>query len=213
MILDSTINKRLDGRKILVAEDDTALLKRLVELLASYTGKKPTTVNSAANLLSELQENGAAYDAAVIDVMLPQTEADFEKMMECRQKLDQITSIFRKMQSLNRLTSEQEEQLEDARDDREFTLNILNTLVDRRAGVRALQTYLTGTNISGQHTLGVSPSAPAKPHVPVLFLTAVGNEEAKNSADSLPAPVHWLVKPVSPEVLLNAICALLTPTA
>jgi DNA-binding response OmpR family regulator len=47
----------------------------------------------------------------------------------------------------------------------------------------------------------------------VLFLTAVGNEEAKNSADSLPAPVHWLVKPVSPEVLLNAICALLTPTA
>lgn len=200
MLPEEEVRKILEGKAVLIIEDDVGLSKRLKQEFNLYGGVVDIRhyIDSG---IEELRRNGLHYNLVIIDVMLPQTESEFNQIQECRKEVENYDQVLIREDEVDPTNEKFKKELEDARRKREFLLKQMSSLINNHGGIEMIQNWIIGGLAEGERH-----NRPA-----ILYLTAVGNEESCNEGRKAAEDknVEWLVKPVTSHKLMNTAAELL----
>jgi CheY-like chemotaxis protein len=191
-------SRRLQGRHILVIEDEQILVKRL-QVALQDAGAEVTVKRCREEALTALRAQDRKYDLIVLDVKLPESAADVEAIDSLDKDLDEVRNTLRGEADLKDGEEESRAKLEKAYDQRSMLLAQRNALIQQRSGFELLEEWLKDF---GEHWQEGIP--------PILFLTAVGEREAEEEGKRLVGSrSKYLVKPVSLSSLLSSAIELI----
>jgi len=199
MLKEEEVRERLVNRRVLIIEDDESLSKRLVNEFKRYRAEVLVKYYVDSGL-EELKKNGSNYQLIVVDVMLPQTKEEFQQIQRCRKEVDECVKILMQEDEAPPDDDEFGKRLEKAREQRKSLLNKIASLIRKLGGIEMVKDWLNWLT-KNQDDEDEKIERP-----PILYLTAVGNEDAidegKKAAED--KDVEWLVKPVTGLRLLHA---------
>jgi len=189
--MHGTEQRALEGRRILLLEDDIDLNKRLASAF-KYAGASEVVIRrSAESGLERMKLEGGEYDLIVIDAMLPKTEGDVESIDALDRDLITIRETLQREESRFESQRTKSSELLETYMRRRAILTEREMLIQDRGGLDMVENWMK--------------KAP-KPQVspPILFLTAVGSREAVERGRKLLGPFgEWLVKPVTTDTIIK----------
>lgn len=178
----------LEGKRVLIVEDDCELAQRLAEILSTRHANQVDTAGSISEGLSHLL-NSAPYDLLVLDMMLPETPQDHARIREAQlsreQELLALVDGEPSIESRWRLEAGSDE---------------IERLISSDGGFVLLERYKK-----------LAPNGRSLP--PVLFLSARSNREVGTRGFDLAGRAAWLVKPVGIDELVRTAARLLARAA
>lgn len=180
----------LSRKNILIVDDDDYFAIRLAELLSTHGVNQLHTAGSIEQALRLMKESKLHFDLILLDMIIPETNENLEAVRAGETQLKEITSILTSAESLENLDAEK---INEIREMRSKVLAEEDGLVLDDGGLLFLERL--------QQSRSKKVKLP-----PVLFLTAVANIDVKNRARKLVGEdLHWLVKPVIYEEILNEV--------
>jgi DNA-binding response OmpR family regulator len=185
----------LKGKKVLLIEDDkdtSDLLKSELEYYRMEVLPQIHSVEKAIEVLNSEPQQKDPSDFLILDMMLPQTEADHQKISELQEKLKELRKIFEGagFQDTRNYSSDE---ITKARKTRKETLEEIKKYINEKG---AIEVYKS-----------ISKEMKAKYHI--IILSALGSSELKKELDLDEFTGAWLVKPQSAEAILDAARRLL----
>jgi DNA-binding response OmpR family regulator len=191
-ISDSPIQpeEALRGRAILIVEDDKRLAERIARLFESQTGVDPFVVRTIEGALHRLSDKNPRFDLAIIDVMLPMTEADLKTIEVLEETLRQTRDEIAAFAFSSPADETARTRFLDAESKRSQALKQIDYLIDSEGGVSLIKRWLARYPDRNWD-------------LPTLFLSAVSQTadlQARLSESQV--DYHWLVKPVPSELIL-----------
>ncbi|MCY2928699.1 MAG: hypothetical protein NTV86_04240 [Planctomycetota bacterium] len=193
------ITTLLDGKKVLLVEDDAELAERIAEIL-NGCGVVVVSAHSVETAIRKYRTVEAEYSLLIIDCILPETETDLEAMRQLEAELHTELQVIRSLQHVMNPTLTDLNTLTHARNRRAAIRNRIAERVARDGGLllaRALKTAEAG------------PDAADCP--PFLFFSALGSDDLRRNAEKEFPGCRWLVKTGLEDVLLGHIRELLMP--
>jgi DNA-binding response OmpR family regulator len=182
--------KTLEGKIILVIEDDKLLKTGLQEAFEGQGCSKIVLKECIENAFKEISKQGKDYDLIMLDIMLPETEKQLNRLRELEQELDEVRGVLRQEDEMDPDNNSLRDEIEKAYNKRATILREKDTLVNRRGGIELLE------KLNDKGLLGNQ--------LPILVLTAVGNkEDVYDGMKLLSESGDWLVKPVNVQTLIN----------
>jgi len=179
----------LAGKSVLIVEDDITLARNIAKLFRDSTGTEPVVAHCIENAREKTAAADKRFDLAVVDAMLPQTKKDFKLVQEFEKILARARATIEKIGETP--SASQRTQLKEARFEREEALRRIFELIDREAGIKLVEEWRSSDSKNARD-------------LPVLYLTAVGNEPARQrGADAARTRSDWLVKPVSGKLIVQ----------
>jgi DNA-binding response OmpR family regulator len=176
------VRDNLQGCCILIVEDSVDLAERIARLLKPYCGVDPVLVHSMEKAKDIVKSSTVRFSLAIVDIMLPITDDDFKQMREHEETLEEVRQVIR--ESVSRSDDAANQDLIEARANRAAALRQINRLIDTRAGIELVAAW--------------QPILAEQDHqLPILYLTAVGNDSAVREGLSVAGEyADWAVKPV-----------------
>jgi len=192
-----SVSTSLSGCRLLIAEDDLSLAKRLADCFRNHGAEEVHTAGCINEVIRELSDVSVEYDLLILDMVLPETEAERTQYEMLNVELSSIREM---LQSHERDSGNiQDERAPDGELllRRSDALAEMQSLLNREGGFLVLERW--GRNASSGAMLP-----------PVLFLTAVGKPEAVDKGRELTAGrCEWLLKPVPVDTLVRIAGALI----
>lgn len=183
MSLENTrfIKDALRNCQVLIVEDDIRLAENLAELFKEYTDKDAVIAYCMQTAHEQILQK--EFNLAIVDVMLPGTEDDFQKICDYEKILAKIRRTIEKIDTLSD-DDKDREKLMDARYKRAETLNQIDNLIRRDGGIELVKEWSR------------SDSSKIR-DIAILYLTAVGNNASiQRGLSAAKGHSDWLVKPV-----------------
>ena len=199
MLKEEEIRESLEGKNILIIEDDESLSKRLISVL-KYYGVEVAIKYCVDSGLGELKECGLDYHLIVVDVMLNQTEEESQQIQSWRKKVFECVEVLMQEDEADPKDDEFRKRLQKAREQRRTLLNQITSLIRKLGGIEMIEEWL------GSLTDNEKKKRPA-----ILYLAAVGNEEAieRGKKAAKDRDVEWLIKPVTGSKLIRTTVKLM----
>jgi CheY-like chemotaxis protein len=189
------VSLTLHGKNILAVEDDTELAAAIAVRLERVTGQTVSVAHSMEIALQRI-DHEPRPDLAVIDLMLPETEADLSEIA-CLEK--KARSYDQEIIRLEKKENDPEamEKLKGIRYERAMALKTINSLVNSEGGIEMIRRW------EKSHPNLRWP-------IPTIFLTAIGGDVERRQGQQV-AGIHsrWLVKGQPTETLFEMCAELL----
>jgi CheY-like chemotaxis protein len=169
------------NNRILIIEDDDGLAQRLGNALKGEKnlGFSPKIIfaHSKEEAESLFPKNLAQLNCVILDTMLPNTQEAYDQMRIMKQDLDNIRS---QMEILKNVNEKRKLSFK-----RQTILGQINKGINRLAGIELAETMMEIQREQGfNHT------------TPLIFLTAVGDEDAQKKGKDIYPNSVWIVKPI-----------------
>jgi DNA-binding response OmpR family regulator len=197
MLKKDDVKKILEGKHLLVVEDDEGLSYRLVKEFERCGVSRVAQEYAVETGLRELNNKGTKYDLIVVDVMLPKTEDDFRHIQDFRKELKECRKILREEDTADPGDGKYRQELAKARERWRPLNEAIALLIRKEGGIEMVKQWLEG--LKGER------------HPPILYLTAVGNPNTKEPGLRAVELRHadWLVKPVTVDTLVDRAAELI----
>jgi len=178
---------------ILLVEDDSIICDRLKEQLTSFfeekfqiTIEQSHSSEGAEKLIAE-----KVFSLAIVDVMHPSTDDQWNTIQENEKNIDACVAFM--MRNKKHKTSDEYKMKSE---ERRTLLSDSSKLTDPEAGLSLVRKWRKSDRTKD---------------LPVLFFTAVGDEESINNGIMIgpDGRIAWLVKPSPLDDIINSISGLL----
>lgn len=182
--------QKLAGQRILIVEDDESLPLRLIKEFEQCEACV-TVKHTVESGLMELKESGTDYDLIVVDVMLPESEEDYQKIQQFRCTVKQVMNVPQQKSTGDANDKEASRLQEQAREKRRFILEQIDMLTCKDGGFQLVKQWV--------EELG------GKSRPPIIYLTARSDPGAKQEGIEAAGGqnVVYLGKPVTLVQLLG----------
>jgi DNA-binding response OmpR family regulator len=180
----------LAGKRILVVEDDRYLSQHIAELLERYTGNIVVRLNSVQGAQVAVKNESSSIALAIVDVMLPNTEKDYETICALEKQLESIRTKLAQIDPQPK-TDNDMQRLADARMDRRHILSVIHGLTNKMAGIELVEMW----RAHGPECVR---------NAAIVFLAALGSPDVVTAGlKAAQGGAEWLVKPVSSDALIE----------
>jgi DNA-binding response OmpR family regulator len=186
------VNNVLNNLHVLIIEDDKDLASRISRLIKEFTLQPLKIAHSMEMARKIVTVDQEGFELVIMDVMLPNTDQDFEDIRVFQKKL---LLLRKEIKAANALPDEVAKQttLAAVRDERAHVQKRIESLIISDAGIRLVEEW---------YAAGIQ--------FPILFLTAVGGEDQMKRARAITgAHSSWVIKPVPNEEILEKCIELL----
>ncbi len=178
------MSNTLESKSILLVEDNDLHNSGLADILISLDVQTTScyTMEEARGFIIENK-----HDLAILDVMLPASKEDLKKLNELMIEFKELKKKIKEamlVEDNNALVL-----LESAHIDMEMKLG---ALIDDEGGIKIAKVIRENNKING-----LRPT-------PILFLTAVGDEEIMDKAlEEISTNREWMVKPAEVQAIID----------
>lgn len=187
-------NIKFNGISILIVDDDITLTTKLKNELYQYNINKCTEIRSMEKANSELSEHGHEYELVILDIMLPETEKDYENIVNKNDELKIYReTLLHAEETITDLKPEDDKKLALARERRPIILQEIQDLIEMKGGLKILKEWFN--------------EYPDVPKPPIIIFSAFGDKELQDEAMHIAKwkNIEWLVKPVLPRKIVTTI--------
>lgn len=184
----------LKGKNILIVEDEDFIADKIKKLLEGYTETTILLANCIESALKKIQGH-SIFDIILVDVMIPETKSNVEKVKEYEKRLDGLRKDFEHLNSLDK-TTEVQNSLYKKRIERSEVLKGIESLIDEEGGIHLIE------RIKAENKDKIPKSC--------IFLSAIGNEtKIKSGLNVAGENSKWLIKPIPNAIILETCCNVL----
>ena len=193
--------RALTGKVICLVEDDDQLLEQLTHEFIEKGATNVEKVQTVEEGRYLLEDGGTRFDLIVVDVMLPRTREDYNKIQQWKEELKAYRDTIIQNEEEGPDNDDFKRRLELARERRPLIINNINDLIDKEGGLNMIVDW---NNHIEQENIKIHDSAKKLKRPPVLYLTALGDEKTMDRGKRIAGPnSYWLVKPVFIERIVN----------